>query len=84
MINILRYIETVTIKETEIPFRTLPLAEKIQIGQSLLSKFTREVVSTIDSHFGKEAMDVITFKFTKDGEEYEEAISIDNTFFMAS
>lgn len=84
MINILRYIETLTIKETEIPFRTLPLGEKIQIGQSLLSKFTREVVSVIDSHFGKEAMDAITIKFTKDGKDYEEAISIDNTFFMAS
>ena len=80
--NIMRYIEVLEIKGTEIPFRLLPIQDKLQIGSALLSKFTKEAVNAIDEKFGKPTMNVVQYSFKHEGEQYDGNIAIDNTFFM--
>lgn len=82
LINILKYIVSMKIKETTFGFGGLPVEQKIKIGSTLPSALVRKTTKTIDSVYAKAIEDVLSFKFKFKKEDYEGKININNTFFM--
>jgi hypothetical protein len=80
--NVIKYIKTLTVKETEFDFSSLTTLEKFKVGSSLSSSVIKKIVSEIDGKFSKGLDSILTAKFKYKGEDYDIKINIDNTFFI--
>jgi hypothetical protein len=82
ILNVLKYVKTLKIKDTEIDFNQLTVSEKVNIGYKLSVKITRAIIDVIDSHFGDGIMKLLTYNFIHNKKQYSNTITISNTFFM--
>ncbi len=82
ILNVLKYVKTLKIKDTEINFDELDVSEKVNIGYKLSVKITRAIIDVIDSHFGDAILKLLTYNFTHNKKPYSNTINISNTFFI--
>lgn len=83
IINIIKYIRSVKIKDSEINYSSLSVADKMKITQKLNNIVIRKITEEIDSVFSKPLIDIKTIKYTDSGEEKSHLLELDNSFFVA-
>lgn len=82
LINVIKYIKTLTIKDTEFNFNELSTKDKIDVGSKLSSSVIKKIIEEIDNKFSKGVDEILTCNFKHKKEDFSIKINIDNTFFI--
>lgn len=82
IVNVIKYIKTVTIRDSVIAYDGLTTSDKLKITANLSSLLIQKITKEIDFKFSKPLKAIKTIKYGPKSDQKEHIISIDNSFFV--
>lgn len=83
ILNILKFVKTIKIKETVVNFSTLSVTEKVAISQKLNSILIKKLAEEIDNRFSKTLEEIKTIKYGDSVDPKTYSLTLDNSFFLS-